>query len=168
MVLSPLFAFATFILNFSTVQIATQNYSQLLIWLGLRCQINNAKCTPQSLIQNHIFILVVCGMHGYINRFWAGQRLFFKKMNIEQEEKLQQEINRLARRKVQKLKRERKLQTKSSRERLKSFSKQGKYFKRRERASRIWKHCSYRHSDFYDLITLLMSSIESRLSNKPK
>ena len=30
----------------------------------------------------------------------------------------------------------------------------GKYFKRRERASRIWKHCSYRHSDFYDLITL--------------
>ena len=30
------------------------------------------------------------------------------------------------------------------------------------------KHCSYRHSDFYDLITLLMSSIESRLSNKPK
>ena len=78
-----------------------------------------------------IFILVVCGMHGYINRFWAGQRLFFKKMNIEQEEKLQQEINRLARWKVQKLKRERKLQTKSSRERLKSFSKQGKYFKRR-------------------------------------
>ena len=23
-----------------------------------------------------------------------------------------------------------------------------------------WKHCSYRHSDFYDLITLLMSFIE--------
>ena len=166
MVLSPLFAFATFILNFSTVKIATQNYSQLLIWLGLRCQINNAKCTPQSLIQNHIFILVVCGMHGYINRFWAGQRLFFKKMNIEQEEKLQQEINRLNRRKVQKLKRSRILQTKSSRERLKSFSKQGKYLS--EGAAREWKHCSYRHSDFYQLITLLMSSIESHLSNKPK
>ena len=30
------------------------------------------------------------------------------------------------------------------------------------------EHCSYRHSDFYDLITLLMSSIESHLSNKPK
>ena len=152
MVLSPLFAFATFILNFSTVKIATQNYSQLLIWLGLRCQINNAKCTPQSLIQNHIFILVVCGMHGYINRFWAGQRLFFKKMNIEQEEKLQQEINRLNRRKVQKLKRSRILQTKSSRERLKSFSKQGKYLS--EGAAREWKHCNYRHSDFYDLIPL--------------
>ena len=45
----------------------------------------------------------------------------------------------------------------------------GKYFKsERERASRIWKHCSYRHSDFYDVIPLLMSSIESYLSNKPK
>ena len=30
------------------------------------------------------------------------------------------------------------------------------------------EHCSYRHSDFYDLIPLLMSSIESHLSNKPK
>ena len=30
------------------------------------------------------------------------------------------------------------------------------------------EHCSYRHSDFYQLITLLMSSIESHLSNKPK
>ena len=30
------------------------------------------------------------------------------------------------------------------------------------------EHCSYRHSDFYDLITLGMSSIESHLSNKPK
>ena len=30
------------------------------------------------------------------------------------------------------------------------------------------EHCSYRYSDFYDLITLLMSSIESHLSNKPK
>ena len=30
------------------------------------------------------------------------------------------------------------------------------------------EHCSYRHSDFYDLITLLMSSVESHLSNKPK
>ena len=30
------------------------------------------------------------------------------------------------------------------------------------------EHCSYRHSDFYDLITLLMSSIESHVSNKPK
>ena len=38
----------------------------------------------------------------------------------------------------------------------------------KERASRIWKHCSYRHSDFYQLITLLMSSIELHLSNKPK
>ena len=75
-------------------------------------------------------------MHGYINRFWAGQRLFFKKMNIEQEEKLQQEINRLNRRKVQKLKRSRILQTKSSRERLKSFSKQGKYLS--EGAAREW------------------------------
>ena len=30
------------------------------------------------------------------------------------------------------------------------------------------EHCSYRHSDFYQLITLLMSSTESHLSNKPK
>ena len=30
------------------------------------------------------------------------------------------------------------------------------------------EHCSYRPSDFYQLITLLMSSIESHLSNKPK
>ena len=30
------------------------------------------------------------------------------------------------------------------------------------------EHCSYRHSDFYDLIPLLMTSIESHLSNKPK
>ena len=30
------------------------------------------------------------------------------------------------------------------------------------------EHCSYRHSDFYYLIPLLMSSIESHLSNKPK
>ena len=30
------------------------------------------------------------------------------------------------------------------------------------------EHCSYCHSDFCDLITLLMSSIESHLSNKPK
>jgi hypothetical protein len=30
------------------------------------------------------------------------------------------------------------------------------------------EHCSYRHSDFYYLITLLMSSIESHLSYKPK
>ena len=28
--------------------------------------------------------------------------------------------------------------------------------------------CNYRHSDFYELIPLLMSSIESYLSNKPK
>ena len=30
------------------------------------------------------------------------------------------------------------------------------------------EHSSYRYSDFYQLITLLMSSIESHLSNKPK
>ena len=30
------------------------------------------------------------------------------------------------------------------------------------------EHCSFRQSDFYDLITLLMSSVESYLSNKPK
>ena len=30
------------------------------------------------------------------------------------------------------------------------------------------EHCSDRHSDFYQLITLLMYSIESHLSNKPK
>ena len=30
------------------------------------------------------------------------------------------------------------------------------------------EHCSYRHSYFYDLIPLLMSSIESHLSNKSK
>ena len=30
------------------------------------------------------------------------------------------------------------------------------------------EHCSYRHSNFYYLITLLMSSIELHLSNKPK
>jgi len=30
------------------------------------------------------------------------------------------------------------------------------------------EHCSYRYNDFYDLIPLLMSSIESYLSNKPK
>ena len=42
----------------------------------------------------------------------------------------------------------------------------GKYSKRRS-GTRM-EHCSYRHSDFYDLIPLLMSSIESHLSNKPK
>ena len=30
------------------------------------------------------------------------------------------------------------------------------------------EHCSYRHSDFYQLITFLMFYIESHLSNKPK
>ena len=30
------------------------------------------------------------------------------------------------------------------------------------------EHCSHRHSDFYDLVPLLMSSIESHLSNMPK
>ena len=30
------------------------------------------------------------------------------------------------------------------------------------------EHCTYRHSDFYQLISLLMFSIESHLSNKPK
>ena len=40
-------------------------------------------------------------------------------------------------------------------------------FKAKERASRM-EHCSYRLSDFYLVITLLMSSIESHLSNKPK
>ena len=30
------------------------------------------------------------------------------------------------------------------------------------------EHCCYRLSDFYQLIPLLMSSIESHLSNKPK
>ena len=30
------------------------------------------------------------------------------------------------------------------------------------------EHCSYRHSNFYILITLLRSSVESHLSNKPK
>ena len=30
------------------------------------------------------------------------------------------------------------------------------------------EHCSSRHSDFYQLITILMFSIESHLSNKPK
>jgi len=43
----------------------------------------------------------------------------------------------------------------------------GKYSKRKSE-QREWKHCSYCHSDFYQLITLLMSSIESHLSNKPK
>ena len=30
------------------------------------------------------------------------------------------------------------------------------------------EHCSYRHSNFYNLVSLLMSSIELHLSNKPK
>ena len=30
------------------------------------------------------------------------------------------------------------------------------------------EHCSYRHSVLFDLIPLLMSSMESHLSNKPK
>ena len=38
----------------------------------------------------------------------------------------------------------------------------------KERASRNGSTVSYRHSDFYQLITLLMSSIELHLSNKPK
>ena len=35
----------------------------------------------------------------------------------------------------------------------------GKYFKAKERASRM-EHCSYRYSVLFDLIPLLMSSIE--------
>ena len=46
------------------------------------------------------------------------------------------------------------------------FDHSGKYFKRRERASRIWKHCSYHHSDFYYLIPLSMSCMEPHLSNQ--
>ena len=30
------------------------------------------------------------------------------------------------------------------------------------------EHCSYRYSDFYQLVPLLMSCMESQLSNKPK
>ena len=42
----------------------------------------------------------------------------------------------------------------------------GKYSKRRS-GTRM-EHCSYRPSVLFDLIPLLMSSIESYLSNKPK
>ena len=42
----------------------------------------------------------------------------------------------------------------------------GKYSK--QRSGTRMEHRSYRHSDFYDLIPLLMSSIESHLSNTPK
>ena len=38
----------------------------------------------------------------------------------------------------------------------------------KRRSGTRMEHCSYRHSDFYQLITLLMSFIESHLSNKPK
>ena len=37
-----------------------------------------------------------------------------------------------------------------------------------KRACVYGKHCSYRHSVLFDSIPLLMSSIESHLSNKPK
>ena len=30
------------------------------------------------------------------------------------------------------------------------------------------EHCSYRHSDFYQLISLSMHCMEAQLSNKPK
>ena len=43
---------------------------------------------------------------------------------------------------------------------------EGKDSKRRS-GTRM-EHCSYRHSGLFDLIPLLMSSIESYLSNKPK
>jgi hypothetical protein len=82
MICSPLFAFATFILNFSTVKQNVASVSSTLVWLGLRSD----KLSPKVLIQNHVFILVVCGIHGYINRFWAGQRLFFKKTMKQLEE----------------------------------------------------------------------------------
>ena len=45
-------------------------------------------------------------------------------------------------------------------------SSQGEYSKRRS-GTRM-EHCSYRYSVLFDLIPLLMSSIESFLSNKPK
>ena len=40
-------------------------------------------------------------------------------------------------------------------------------YKAKERASRM-EHCSYHHSVLFDLIPILLSSIESHLSNKPK
>ena len=40
--------------------------------------------------------------------------------------------------------------------------------KAKESVHRVMEHCSYRHSVLFDLIPLLMSSIESYLSNKPK
>ena len=43
---------------------------------------------------------------------------------------------------------------------------EGKYSKRRS-GTRM-EHCSYRYSVFFDMIPLLMSSIDSYLSNKPK
>ena len=47
-----------------------------------------------------------------------------------------------------------------------SDARHGKYSKRRS-GTRM-EHCSYRYSVFFDMIPLLMSSIESYLSNKPK
>ena len=126
MVLSPIFAYSTFILNFSTIKKATENYSQLLIWLGLQSD----RVDSKTLIQNHIIILVVCGVHGYINRFWAGQRLFFKKMIHEQ--KIKDELEKKRQKDMQKdiiasnKRKYRKLMTNNSRQRLKDFTKDGK------------------------------------------
>jgi hypothetical protein len=38
----------------------------------------------------------------------------------------------------------------------------------KRRSGTRMEHCSYRHSDFYEVLSLLMFSIESYLSNKPK
>jgi hypothetical protein len=43
----------------------------------------------------------------------------------------------------------------------------GKYYQKRRSGTRM-EHCSYRHSDFYWLFSLLMHCMESQLSNKPK
>ena len=48
---------------------------------------------------------------------------------------------------------------------IRQVIKDGKYSKAKR--ARM-EHCSYRHSALFDLIPLLMSSIESYLSNKPK
>ena len=47
------------------------------------------------------------------------------------------------------------------------MKRKGKVFKAKERASRM-EHCSFRYSVLVDLISCLMSSIESYLTNKPK
>ena len=43
----------------------------------------------------------------------------------------------------------------------------GKVFSKRRSGTRM-EHCSYRHSVLFELIPLLMPSIELYLSNKPK